>query len=325
MISIIIPVYNTAPYLNPCIESVVNQTYTDWECILVDDGSTDESGVICDGWCSKDSRINVIHQDNRGVSAARNLGMQIAKGDFIAFIDSDDWVEKDYLSSLHNAITKDDADLAVCGMILDYANGVHEIYAPSIDEIFELSPESTNKFVVLNEIYLLYPPYVKLFKRQIIFENNISFNNSYSYGEDLLFNYQYLDHVKKISIISNSKYHYRIFSNSSLSKKIREDKFDIDYKQWQVLKSFYISKNMWNDYSKTLLYKRLWGCIYDGIFLFPKLQDRSLSYLQKILSIPEIDELRTNQNLLSCSSWIKQAILHRSAFVFYGYFSLNRK
>ena len=325
MISIIIPVYNTAPYLNLCIESVVNQTYTDWECILVDDGSTDESGAICDGWCSKDSRINVIHQDNRGVSAARNLGLQIAKGDFIAFIDSDDWVEKDYLSYLHNAITKDDADLAVCGMILDYANGAHEIYAPSVEDIFELSSENTNKFVDLNEKYLLYGPTIKLYKRQIISNNNVLFDSNYSYGEDLLFNYEYLNHISKISVVSISKYHYRISSNNTLSKKVREDKFDIDYKQWQVLKSFYISKNMWNDYSKTLLYKRLWGCIYDGIFLFPKIQNKSLAYLQKLLSIPEIDELRNYQSLLSCSSWIKQAILYRSAFIFCGYFNLKKK
>ena len=325
MISIIIPVYNTAPYLNPCIESVVHQTYTDWECILVDDGSTDNSGAICDEWCHKDSRIYVIHQENRGVSAARNLGLRIAKGIFIAFIDSDDWVEKDYLSSLHNAITKDDADLALCGMILDYANGAHEIYAPSVEDILELSSENTNKFVDLNEKYLLYGPVIKLYKRQIISNNNVLFDSNYSYGEDLLFNYEYLNHISKIFTISNSKYHYRIFSNDTLSKKIREDKFDIDYKQWQVLKSFYVSKDMWNDISKALLYKRLWGCIYDGIFLFPKIQNRSLSYLQKILSIPEIDELINYQNLLSCSSWIKQAILHRSAFVFYGYFSLNRK
>lgn len=311
--------------MNTCIESVVNQSYTDWECILVDDGSIDDCGSICDEWCDKDSRIKVVHQKNRGVSAARNHGLQIVKGEFVAFIDSDDWVEEDYLSSLYDGITKDGADLAICGMVLDYTNGAYEVYSPPVDEIFELSSENTNKFVDLNEKYLLYGPVIKLYKRQIISNNNVLFDSNYSYGEDLLFNYQYLDYVKKISTISNSKYHYRIFSNSTLSKKIRDDKFDIDYKQWQMLKSFYISKNMWNESSKTLLYKRLWGCIYDGIFLFPKIQNRSLSYLQNILSIPEIDELRNYQSLLSCSSWIKQAILHRSAFVFYGYFSLNRK
>ena len=326
MISIIIPVYNTAPYLDACIESVVNQSYADWECILVDDGSTDNSGAICDEWCRKDKRIHVIHQENKGVSAARNHGLRIAKGDFIAFIDSDDWVEKDYLRSLHNAIIKDDADLAVCGMILDYANGAHEIYAPSVEEIFELSSENTNKFVDLNEKYLLYGPYIKLYKRQIISNNNVLFDSNYSYGEDLLFNYEYLNHISKISVVSNSKYHYRIFSNNTLSNKFREDKFDIDYKQWQLLKSFYLAKGMWNDISKALLYKRLWGIVYSGIFsAYRKPLDKQFKVVSYVLSIPEIEELKHWRNIFDCSNWIKWSVLHRIKFIFILVLSLNKK
>lgn len=324
MISIIIPVYNTAPYLNTCIESVVKQSFTDWECILIDDGSTDESGAICEAWSKKDARIRTFHQANAGVSTARNQGLKLAKGDIIAFVDSDDWVEKNYLCALFNAISKEDADLAVCGMILDYTNDTHEIYSPSTNECFELSPKSTNKFVKLNEKNLLYGPVVKLYKKQIICENNVVFDSRFSYGEDLLFNYQYLNHVRKISTISNSYYHYRIFSNNTLSKKVREDQFDINYKQWRVLKSFYVAKGMWNDSSKALLYKRLWGILYDAIFQYSNVNNKSISYLHRILCIPEINDLKDHQDLFSCSTWIKYAILHRCVYTFWCYFNLKK-
>lgn len=323
MISVVVPVYNTDLFLDKCIESIVNQSFTDWECILIDDGSTDRSGTICDEWEERESRIKVIHQSNSGVSVARNHGLSVAKGEFIAFVDSDDWLDLDYFESLYSLLIKTGADLVISGMILEYTSGAHEMYIPTSEEVFNLSSDNTDKFIALNDKFLLYPPYLKLFSRRIITDNSILFDKNYSYGEDLLFNFQYLSYVHRIATLSNAKYHYRVFSNNSLSKRVRLDKFEVDYKQWQVLKSFYESKEMWNEASKHLLYKRLWGSIYDGIFIFPLLPNRSLSYLKKILSIPEIHELRFYKDLFNCSYWIKQAILLRSAFIFYCYFSFN--
>ena len=102
MISVIVPVYNAAPYLDQCIESIVKQTYTDWECILINDGSTDKSGEICDKWGKFDSRFRIIHQINQGVSATRNRGIKESKGEYIVFIDSDDWVSPNYLKDMIN-------------------------------------------------------------------------------------------------------------------------------------------------------------------------------------------------------------------------------
>ena len=113
MISVIIPVYNVECYLDECIQSVVDQTYSDWECIIVDDGSTDESGDICDEWVKKDKRIRVVHQENRGVSRARNRGIEEAKGEYIVFVDSDDTIGVEHLCQLANA---EDADLVVSGI-----------------------------------------------------------------------------------------------------------------------------------------------------------------------------------------------------------------
>lgn len=113
-ISIIVPVYNTEKYLSRCIDSVINQTFTDFEVLLIDDGSTDNSGKICDEYAEKDSRIKVIHKENGGQAEARNLALDIAKGDYIAFVDSDDYISKYYLHILYDNIKKYDADISVC-------------------------------------------------------------------------------------------------------------------------------------------------------------------------------------------------------------------
>lgn len=109
MISVIVPVYNVEPYLKKCLDSIVNQTYEDLEILVIDDGSTDKSGQICDEYAEWDERVRVFHTDNKGLSAARNLGLKEAKGEWIEFVDSDDWVDRDYcklpleLANIHNA------------------------------------------------------------------------------------------------------------------------------------------------------------------------------------------------------------------------------
>ena len=118
-VTVIVPVYNVEQYLRRCIDSILAQTFGDLELILVDDGSADSSGVICDAYAEKDSRVKVIHQKNSGVSAARNTGLDAAEGEYIAFVDSDDHVDPDYLA----ALLQTKADLVICGAILQKDNG----------------------------------------------------------------------------------------------------------------------------------------------------------------------------------------------------------
>lgn len=112
-LSIVLPVYNVDPYVNACLNSIVVQTFRDFECILVDDGSTDFSGVICDSWARKDSRFKVIHQENAGVSAARNVGIEAATAPFLAFIDPDDYISPNYFEALVSDLRRVGADVAV--------------------------------------------------------------------------------------------------------------------------------------------------------------------------------------------------------------------
>ena len=126
MISVIVPVYNVEPYLRKCLDSIINQIYRDLEIIVVDDGSTDGSGAICDEYKEKDDRIKVFHTANRGLSAARNLGLDNATGDWIGFVDSDDWIEPDMYSALIKCAEETGADLVECGCYTDFASATIE-------------------------------------------------------------------------------------------------------------------------------------------------------------------------------------------------------
>ncbi len=305
MISVIIPVYNVVPYLDECVASIVAQTYKAWECILVDDGSVDGSGYICDEWARRCERIRVIHQKNRGVSKARNRGIEEAKGEYIVFVDSDDSIGAEHLWRLANAA---DADLVVSGIRQICKDGQTDEMKPKTNKNFVLNKESLIDFVDLNSKFLLYGPVAKLYKTSILNEHVIRFPVGCNYGEDLQFNLQYLEFVKTIAHVDDASYFYRR-GTETLSTKARPNQFLQDYEQWQMLRAFYEKRDLWSQPSKELLYKRLWGIVYDGIF-------STETSNKKILSIPEITELKDYQHVFHCSKWIKWCILHRIAFVF---------
>ena len=305
MVSVIIPVYNVSPYLNECLQSVVNQTYNDWECVLVDDGSTDGSGDICDSWVKRDERIKVIHQENGGVSKARNRGMEESKGDYVVFVDSDDWLDAHFLSHLMDC----SADIVVMGYTIEAGKCSCEERRPDFTKVFALDGGSVDAFVSLNAMHLFYAPWAKLYKRTILQTIGCRFPENCSYGEDLQFNYQYLKGVETISQVAVANYHYRVSSEGSLSTKKRPNQFNQDYEQWKLLQAFYVNRGLWLEPSKELLYKRLWGIVYDGIF-------STATSNKEILSIPEIRDLKNYQYVFHCSKWIKWCILHRIAFVF---------
>ena len=123
LVSVIIPIYGVEQYLDRCVRSVVNQSYAHLEIILVDDGSTDRCPAMCDAWANKDSRIQVIHKPNGGLSSARNAGLDMATGEFIAFVDSDDYVEPDYIATMIDAAQKNHADLVMCSVFHEDADG----------------------------------------------------------------------------------------------------------------------------------------------------------------------------------------------------------
>lgn len=319
MISIVVPVYNSAPYLDICLESIHNQTYSDWECILVDDGSKDASGEICDAWTKKDSRFKVIHQKNEGAAAARNNGISISRGSHIAFIDSDDWVEKEYIEELSN---NHGADYVVSGLVIDRINGETITHMPAKTQYQQFDSQVNIDDLVVEGLF--YSPCIKLFKSEIIRSNNILFPTEKIFGEDLQFNFNYLAHCKSIYSINSAKYHYRKMEENTLSTIHRDDQFANDYEQWILQYNFYMSRNMMNESIETFLYRRLWGQTYDGLFMYPSIAHPTIKYIKTLLSADHISDLDSHQDLFQCAKWIKWAIIHRQAWIFYFYFEIKK-
>ena len=201
LVSIIVPIYKTEKYLNKCIDSIVNQTYKDLEIILVDDGSPDRCPQMCDAWEKKDNRVRVIHQHNVGVSAARNSGIQAAQGDFITFVDSDDWIELDTIEKMIFSINTYSADIVSCGFIYEHADSDHSVFIPE-KNIYEGKDVAQN--LLLNRIR----PEVcsKLYLTSVL--KDIKFDEDIKYAEDLLFNFYVMINTKKLVNLNYAPYHY---------------------------------------------------------------------------------------------------------------------
>lgn len=221
MVSVIVPVYNVEAYLERCINSILAQTYRDLEIILVDDGSPDKCGEICDAYIQKDERIFVIHKTNGGLSSARNAGIEKATGDFIAFIDSDDWVDEEYIERLITALIETDADMSACKFCRFNEENPQR-------QFFEKEPEiiaADKYFCVFSE--KSYAGYAcnKLFKRKIIQENNLQFDEQIFNGEDFPFVLEYVHFAKKVAFIKQDLYFY-FFREAGIMNSIRlSDRF----------------------------------------------------------------------------------------------------
>lgn len=212
LISIIIPVYNTEKLLSKCLESVQNQTYKDLEIILVNDGSTDQSGFICDEYSKKDNRFKVIHKENGGVSSARNTALNIARGQYVGFIDSDDWVEPQMFENLYKIIKEYHADISICNYFKDSEN------KSEINSSLESGIISYNQQQAFNTILdsNSFKGYLcnKLFSMEIIKQNHITFDEKIHFCEDLLFCCQYLLKSKSVVYDTSPYYHYIIHGSN---------------------------------------------------------------------------------------------------------------
>jgi glycosyltransferase involved in cell wall biosynthesis len=321
MISVIVPIYNSETYLKDCLESILGQTYRDWECILVDDGSADGSPDLIDSYCSLDSRLRAIHQDNHGVSYARNVGIDHACGEYVTFVDSDDWIEGQYLERLYETISGHDADLSICGLQQVFSDGRKKKFHVK-DDSFPLDAGHEAEFVSLNRSSLLFGPVVKLYRTDLLRDfRNVRFEEGCSFGEDLIFNYRYLEHVDSVAVVSDILYNYRIANSGSLSRINDESRFEKEYSQWHILMDFFKKKGYSSKLSRDFLFGRLWGIVYDGLFRFPGFQKKRIDYLKRVLSIPEISNLKGYGDP-ACSKWIKYLILNRMYRSFYLYFKI---
>lgn len=216
MITVIIPIYKAEKYLPRCLDSLLAQSYTDFECILVDDGSPDNSGALCEEYASQHSCFKVIHKPNGGASSARNAGIDIALGEWVTFVDADDYLDSDYLESLSNVQTRTQTDFVLGGHKKYYANG--DLKAERVyDEKFFNQAQFPD---LLKQGLLVYQkaPWCKLFKREILNQNGIRFVPGAITGEDEIFMYSYFLCCKSLAFSSCKGYNY-IEVEGSLTQK----------------------------------------------------------------------------------------------------------
>lgn len=202
-ISVIVPVYKAERFIHKCLDSILAQTHTNLEIILVDDGSPDDCGRICDEYAGRDGRIRVIHQENGGVSSARNAGLRIATGDWVGFLDDDDWIEPDMFAYLLRLAQTHGADVAHCGLFFDEAGSSEEMFCAERERLIAGGAEN---FSAEDWQQIGNSNCNKLYRAACL--NGIYYDTTCPMGEDLLFNLQALQQVSGVALGTEAKYHY---------------------------------------------------------------------------------------------------------------------
>ncbi len=221
LISIIIPVYNTEKYLERCINSVLQQTYQDVEIILIDDGSTDASGEICDLYQRKDSRVKVIHKENAGVTSARRKGLELSRGEYVGFIDSDDWVDPDMYINMYDTINRETIDIVCTGYFEENSGSTFVVY-DEVDEGLYQSEDIEKLALSMLELGKgkIQPSLcTKLYRKDIILSAIAKLEDEVTFGEDCLLNFFCFLLCKKVIVKKEAYYHYAMNEASACHSK----------------------------------------------------------------------------------------------------------
>ena len=216
-LSVIVPIYNTGIYLHKCIDSILEQTFYDIEVILVDDGSTDNSGGICDNYERKDSRVVVIHKKNEGVSVARNMGIKAARGEYIGFVDSDDWIDSDMYKDMYRLALDNAADIVMCDATTKYDD------MPDEDDTIDIITDDLsvlNKKQIAPELLLVMAgaAWRCIYKSKLLKTNNILFPDGIKLAEDRIFNIMAFGNMNKLIYLKKSYYNRYVRNGSAVHR-----------------------------------------------------------------------------------------------------------
>ena len=247
-VSIIVPVYNIENYIRVCVESILAQTYASLELILVDDGSKDNSGILCDEYAVIDPRVKVIHKENGGVSSARNAGLRQAKGDWIMHVDGDDWIEPDMIESLIEAAKATEADLVFSDFIKYGPNaGNNQLPSWNSDKI-----DSMSRYIA----YVMTTIWGSIAKRSLYIDHSLKSPEGISYCEDFHLIVRLCHYAKKIANVHRPFYHYRYRPTSIMSNMSRKTESD---EQWvyQDTIRFFKEQGVYEDYRKVMSWRTL--------------------------------------------------------------------
>lgn len=276
LISVIVPVYKVEPYLDRCLRSIVNQTYTSLEIILIDDGSPDSCPEICDKWGERDSRIKIIHKKNGGLSDARNVGLSVATGEYVSFIDSDDWIAPEMYERLLRAMIQDESDIAACTVKVVYEDGT-EGYLLTV-QTNKVLDHSNAQRALLKESLIKQPVWYKLYKREVI--KDIPFKIG-KYHEDVFWSYQAIGNAMKVSLIDYLGYYYFQRNGSIMGEGYSMKRLDVveAYEERAKYMSVYFPELA--TASRIAIIR---GCVYHGQLALKYLSNDDVKYEFDILN-----------------------------------------
>lgn len=318
LVSVIVPVYNVEKYLEKCLDSIINQTYEDIEIILIDDGSQDNSGAICDVYAKRDNRILVIHKENTGVSDTRNKGIDVAQGKYICFIDSDDTVSLSYIEKLVQPTRHEDYDLVICNF--------QKLFP---DKVLDMSFSNIKCFsgVFIRDYQFLYTitsfPCGKLYKASVIKGKNIIFPVDFPDAEDQMFNFQYYCYVKKYCLINEPLYYYWQRSGSA-SKNNSLKSFECNLLKLKYEKSFYKNNHI-EDYGNLLISSCL--LLTKKYVLLRSYDNCYNAYKERVDSVIKVAEEELNQvqfNNFSKRNIAALCLKYRIYFILYLWYRIMK-
>lgn len=215
-VSIIVPIYKVEKFLSQCIESCINQTYSDIEILLINDGSPDKSGEICKEYAKKDERIIYIYQENAGVSAARNNGIKNSSGEWLVFVDGDDWIEPDLVEILLNNVESNDCDGGICAYLENTEK--NETVTEYFHKDIIFSNDEERKILIKKTFSSLGVPWAKVYSKKTILKNNLEYKVGLKRMQDSIFNFYFFENASKVAYINKPLYHYRQFNDSACFK-----------------------------------------------------------------------------------------------------------
>lgn len=291
-VSVIVPVYKAEAYLGKCVDSLLAQTFRDFELLLIDDGSPDGSGALCDVYARSDSRVRVMHQANSGVSVARQRGVEMSVGEYVIHADPDDWVEPDMLQSLYSKATEDNADMVICDFYEGY--GERQVYRKQ-------EPDRLEHLTMLRNLFqhLHGSCWNKLVRRECISKYSVAFDSELSFCEDLYFNASLLLFPLRVSYLPQAFYHYEQTVNvNSLVNYYTKKSFEYDVnlrkKFCELLCQTEVYEVCKNRMSYLIVYRA-----YEGkLFSSGEFKKRCLPYCKE--AIADVSPLLKAQYYVAC-------------------------
>lgn len=283
-VSIIIPVFNTdLNLLEKCIKSIVSQTYDNIEILVIDDGSKKKVADYCDSLKSLDNRIIVVHQENKGVSEARNNGIKIATGKYIAFIDSDDYIVEKYIENLYKVAENDKSDIVFTSANKIYSNGIEKQKIYEVESGVSLKNNKYKKEFSQYNLDLMGTVWGKLYKKSVI--ENYKFDSELCFGEDIYFNFRVFNNELSYSYINEYLYQYVINKNSTV-RKFNKNALKLYEKTINKIKAYL---NMTNDNEKEDAL-RLWICTFYRVIVMNYIcnENNGLNFFEKIKKMREL-------------------------------------